>query len=190
MCALLVVFYLCYFLFCDTFLSRFFFLTQKTAYEMRISDWSSDVSSSDRERRTAGECRRSQPGESPGNSIRDRRRAAHAVRQDQAADRDREEREQAQQRGRGRIRPQPALGGGWTLGRERARCASDPDGRGSCPSLAGPHPAEDSRPRRDLGIASDARPRRERAASADGRTGADADATDPDGVAVDRSEEH
>src|SRR3546814_14343956 len=28
-------------------LSQFFFFTQKTAYEMRISDWSSDVGSSD-----------------------------------------------------------------------------------------------------------------------------------------------
>src|SRR3546814_10581663 len=28
-------------------LSRFFFFKQKTAYEMRISDWSSDVCSSD-----------------------------------------------------------------------------------------------------------------------------------------------
>src|SRR3546814_6880313 len=32
---------LCYWLFC------FFFFKQKTAYEMRISDWSSDVCSSD-----------------------------------------------------------------------------------------------------------------------------------------------
>src|SRR3546814_5264016 len=29
------------------FLDRFFFCKQKTAYEMRISDWSSDVCSSD-----------------------------------------------------------------------------------------------------------------------------------------------
>src|SRR3546814_5640907 len=34
----MVVFYLCFF---------FFFFKQKTAYEMRISDWSSDVCSSD-----------------------------------------------------------------------------------------------------------------------------------------------
>src|SRR3546814_18864742 len=33
-----------YFVFCDFF---FFFFKQKTAYEMRISDWSSDVCSSD-----------------------------------------------------------------------------------------------------------------------------------------------
>src|SRR3546814_10381993 len=32
----------------------FFFFKQKTAYEMRISDWSSDVCSSDLDRRRAG----------------------------------------------------------------------------------------------------------------------------------------
>src|SRR3546814_3278692 len=32
---------------CDMFLLCFFFFKQKTAYEMRISDWSSDVCSSD-----------------------------------------------------------------------------------------------------------------------------------------------
>src|SRR3546814_6548045 len=31
----------------DYFVSLFFFFKQKTAYEMRISDWSSDVCSSD-----------------------------------------------------------------------------------------------------------------------------------------------
>src|SRR3546814_1424779 len=31
----------------DDFISIFFFFKQKTAYEMRISDWSSDVCSSD-----------------------------------------------------------------------------------------------------------------------------------------------
>src|SRR3546814_8438068 len=36
--------YLCY---CLMFLFGFFFFKQKTAYEMRISDWSSDVCSSD-----------------------------------------------------------------------------------------------------------------------------------------------
>src|SRR3546814_6689089 len=35
----------------DMFLSVFFFFKQKTAYEMRISDWSSDVCSSDLARR-------------------------------------------------------------------------------------------------------------------------------------------
>src|SRR3546814_2218968 len=33
----------------------FFFFKQKTAYEMRISDWSSDVCSSDLDRRAAGD---------------------------------------------------------------------------------------------------------------------------------------
>src|SRR3546814_1803447 len=32
---------------CSLFLCSFFFFKQKTAYEMRISDWSSDVCSSD-----------------------------------------------------------------------------------------------------------------------------------------------
>src|SRR3546814_9188800 len=37
------------------FLSVFFFFTQKTAYEMRISDWSSDVCSSDLARAATGD---------------------------------------------------------------------------------------------------------------------------------------
>src|SRR3546814_2480906 len=40
-CCVFVVVYSLWFLF------RFFFFKQKTAYEMRISDWSSDVCSSD-----------------------------------------------------------------------------------------------------------------------------------------------
>src|SRR3546814_3335033 len=41
---------------CALFLLCFFFFKQKTAYEMRISDWSSDVCSSDlREDRPRGE---------------------------------------------------------------------------------------------------------------------------------------
>src|SRR3546814_9236384 len=44
------------------FFAFFFFFKQKTAYEMRISDWSSDVCSSDLEistrRRVCGECHR------------------------------------------------------------------------------------------------------------------------------------
>src|SRR3546814_1350241 len=35
-----------------------FFFKQKTAYEMRISDWSSDVCSSDLAAHDAGDCRR------------------------------------------------------------------------------------------------------------------------------------
>src|SRR3546814_7068770 len=36
-----------FFVFCVIFMFYFFFFKQKTAYEMRISDWSSDVCSSD-----------------------------------------------------------------------------------------------------------------------------------------------
>src|SRR3546814_6289723 len=39
--------FLCYVLSCFVFVLFFFFFKQKTAYEMRISDWSSDVCSSD-----------------------------------------------------------------------------------------------------------------------------------------------
>src|SRR3546814_3014209 len=39
--------YLCYDGYCCCFVLLFFFFKQKTAYEMRISDWSSDVCSSD-----------------------------------------------------------------------------------------------------------------------------------------------
>src|SRR3546814_786666 len=41
------VLFLCFFLYVVCFLFVFFFFKQKTAYEMRISDWSSDVCSSD-----------------------------------------------------------------------------------------------------------------------------------------------
>src|SRR3546814_8626219 len=48
----------------------FFFFKQKTAYEMRISDWSSDVCSSDLPRRAGcagegrqGQCQGRQPGD-------------------------------------------------------------------------------------------------------------------------------
>src|SRR3546814_3576023 len=41
---------LCNEIVCLLFVSFFFFFKQKTAYEMRISDWSSDVCSSDLER--------------------------------------------------------------------------------------------------------------------------------------------
>src|SRR3546814_5039062 len=44
-------------------ISCFFFFKQKTAYEMRISDWSSDVCSSDlRDRRAQAEPRKPVPG--------------------------------------------------------------------------------------------------------------------------------
>src|SRR3546814_4495245 len=70
----------------------FFLFKQKTAYEMRISDWSSDVCSSDLARGKAGRrCRdgptpaaygRSGPkgrGDSAPPPARDRRRSRHAI---------------------------------------------------------------------------------------------------------------
>src|SRR3546814_4294872 len=42
---------------CCTSCCCFFFFKQKTAYEMRISDWSSDVCSSDLPSSRAGSCR-------------------------------------------------------------------------------------------------------------------------------------
>src|SRR3546814_3796678 len=44
---LVVVGFLVYLMFLIFFMFLFFFFKQKTAYEMRISDWSSDVCSSD-----------------------------------------------------------------------------------------------------------------------------------------------
>src|SRR3546814_4639344 len=41
------VFYCCFFLLLVYVMFLFFFFKQKTAYELRISDWSSDVCSSD-----------------------------------------------------------------------------------------------------------------------------------------------
>src|SRR3546814_6471334 len=41
--------------YCSIFCFFFFFFKQKTAYEMRISDWSSDVCSSDLRSSAAGE---------------------------------------------------------------------------------------------------------------------------------------
>src|SRR3546814_3570892 len=67
---------------CDVFvlilLIFFFFFKQKTAYEMRISDWSSDVCSSDlyRSRRRPAERRRApHAGPAPGGRRRRRARA-------------------------------------------------------------------------------------------------------------------
>src|SRR3546814_5875968 len=66
----------------------FFFFRQKTAYEMRISDWSSDVCSSDLEqaqeeeaRRTAEELARQETRE---RMTADARRAAMTAARDQA----------------------------------------------------------------------------------------------------------
>src|SRR3546814_1546437 len=46
-------------------LSLFFFFKQKTAYEMRISDWSSDVCSSDLEGKTHAEIMQDADRDSP-----------------------------------------------------------------------------------------------------------------------------
>src|SRR3546814_9000456 len=43
----LIVYIFCSVICCSLLLCIFFFFKQKTAYEMRISDWSSDVCSSD-----------------------------------------------------------------------------------------------------------------------------------------------
>src|SRR3546814_19612185 len=70
---------------CCVVLFLFFFFKQKTAYEMRISDWSSDVCSSDLRRDRPGRPPRRHPGhrrgEAPGLPDRRRRgdRAAPAA---------------------------------------------------------------------------------------------------------------
>src|SRR3546814_8854938 len=46
-CFLILVLLVCILVFVRVLLFCFFFFKQKTAYEMRISDWSSDVCSSD-----------------------------------------------------------------------------------------------------------------------------------------------
>src|SRR3546814_1867148 len=58
---------------CVVFFILFFFFKQKTAYEMRISDWSSDVCSSDLPRRGVA---RLLVGDAPGDEAR------HVVRQE------------------------------------------------------------------------------------------------------------
>src|SRR3546814_5501023 len=50
-----------------------FFFKQKTAYEMRISDWSSDVCSSDLFRRGRGECFRCDDDRFVYNAVRQRK---------------------------------------------------------------------------------------------------------------------
>src|SRR3546814_3646459 len=61
-------------MFCCVFYFLFFFFKQKTAYEMRISDWSSDVCSSDLLRLDAGACELylKLENQNPGGSIKDR----------------------------------------------------------------------------------------------------------------------
>src|SRR3546814_8944832 len=58
-------------MFCGCGLYLFFFFKQKTAYEMRISDWSSDVCSSDLARPSPAARRRSPaPRQSAARSLR------------------------------------------------------------------------------------------------------------------------
>src|SRR3546814_4179046 len=57
----------------------FFFFKQKTAYEMRISDWSSDVCSSDLDPRD-------QEGAGADGRRRRRRQDAHPLRRDHGVD--------------------------------------------------------------------------------------------------------
>src|SRR3546814_2177565 len=60
---------------CDSSSFRFFFFKQKTAYEMRISDWSSDVCSSDLSAHRAGneriDLRVAQPRQGLARALRD-----------------------------------------------------------------------------------------------------------------------
>src|SRR3546814_1576535 len=73
---------MCHISFVNYFLMLFFFFKQKTAYEMRISDWSSDVCSSDLD--LLGACRSRRHDEQAGVLIpgtgqpvrRERRRQA------------------------------------------------------------------------------------------------------------------
>src|SRR3546814_7275185 len=57
----------------------FFFFKQKTAYEMRISDWSSDVCSSDLVRRHARRHRRRHPFQARARAGRNRRPTVHVA---------------------------------------------------------------------------------------------------------------
>src|SRR3546814_14924406 len=66
MCFVIVIMIICYVLFIMLFVFLlfvlfFFFFKQKTAYEMRISDWSSDVCSSDLQARRLSGLERAQP---------------------------------------------------------------------------------------------------------------------------------
>src|SRR3546814_3279349 len=71
----MVVFKISY---CASFIIVFFFFKQKTAYEMRISDWSSDVCSSDlqieRTRPRGGAPRRREPDGDLQSAVSLRRR--------------------------------------------------------------------------------------------------------------------
>src|SRR3546814_3056569 len=70
----------------DSLYTSFFFFKQKTAYEMRISDWSSDVCSSDLGD-LHGLCPRPAllfqgAGADPGGESGERRRVAHVCAED------------------------------------------------------------------------------------------------------------
>src|SRR3546814_1060245 len=84
------------------FVVIFFFFKQKTAYEMRISDWSSDVCSSDLDpglRRKEGNREREGPGRG-SRSRRERRALRRGA--PRARSRRRDRRRRAGARGRGR----------------------------------------------------------------------------------------
>ena len=121
----------------------------------------------------------------PGIAAGDGGRPRHPLRQDEPAGGDREERQQPEHR-RGRaVGPQPALRSRRALGRERVRRAPDAHRGGAGPALPGPHAPEDRGSGCDLGMPADPRSRRQGAAGADRGAGADPDAADPHGVAVD-----
>src|SRR3546814_6766317 len=77
----------------------FFFFKQKTAYEMRISDWSSDVCSSDLSRPGAQQCRGGDGG-APGQPGREQSRQRQALQRQPAGPvRDRRQQEAGHHRG-------------------------------------------------------------------------------------------
>src|SRR3546814_6266782 len=82
----------------------FFFFKQKTAYELRISDWSSDVCSSDLARAgdDPGKCRQSEERDAGGGGVAPDRQAGGAARDGRSA--------RSRTSGRGRDRGRPAAG--------------------------------------------------------------------------------
>src|SRR3546814_4696160 len=71
----------------------FFFFKQKTAYEMRISDWSSDVCSSDLvvDRGLPGTLTEAAPQEAAGEQLVDRQAQSAERRGDRDAERDQQQ---------------------------------------------------------------------------------------------------
>src|SRR3546814_464035 len=87
-----IVFY--YYLLLNVCLDIFFFFKQKTAYEMRISDWSSDVCSSDLEQGRTREAQSEFDRESEQSADREHPEARHRlVRDDAVVDVHREQRQ-------------------------------------------------------------------------------------------------